>query len=67
MNLNEDTYHKRSTYDELVIETSTNPTDTIELSDRVASILSKSQKPTELDDEDFINLDEDNKKILTYK
>ena len=50
MNYNKDTYHKRSTYDELVIETITNPKDTIELPNRDASILRKDRRLSRFDD-----------------
>ena len=67
MSFHKDTYHKRSTNDELVIETITNPTDIIQLPDRVASTLRKYPRLTRFEDEDFLNLDEDNKKIQTER
>ncbi len=60
MNYNEDTYHKRSTYDELVIETITNPKNMVALPDREATILRNDPRLTRSDDENSLKLDEDN-------
>ena len=67
MNYNKYTYHKRSTYDELVIETITNPKDMVALPDREATILRNDPRLTRFDDENFVILDEDNKKIATAR
>ena len=58
MNYNKDTYHKRSTYDELVIETITNPKDMVALPNREATILRNDPRLTRFDDEFFLNLEE---------
>ena len=67
MNYNKDTYHKRSTYDELVIETITKPTAMIELPDRLATQLRNDPRLTCFDDEEFFNLDADCKKIQSER
>ena len=63
MNIQLETMHKRKTYDELVFETTTNPTDKIELPDRQATFLRRNAKLTVYDDEQFTDLNDDNKKI----
>ncbi len=67
MNYNKDTYHKRSTYDEMVLETITNPKDMVALPDREATILRNDPRLTRFDDENFLNLEEDDKKIATSR
>ena len=62
MSLYKETYHKRSTYDELVVETITNPTDVIALPNREATIIRSDPRMTRFDDEAFLNLDDENKK-----
>ena len=63
MSLYKETYHKRSTYDELVVETITNPTDVIGLPNREATTIRSDPRMTKLDDEGFLTLDDENKKI----
>ena len=63
MSLYKETYHKRSTYDELVVQTITNPTDVIGLPNREATIIRRDPRLTKFDDEGFLNLDDENKKI----
>ncbi len=67
MPYNKDTHHKRSTYDQIVLETITNPKDMVALPDREATILRNDPRLTRFDDENFLNLDEDNKKIATSR
>ena len=63
MSLYKETYHKRSTYDELVVETITNPTDVIALPNREATIIRNDPRMTRFDDEAFLTLDDENKTI----
>ena len=71
MSLYKETYHKRSTYDELVVQTITNPTDVIALPNREATRIRNDPRMTIFDDEAFVNLDDENKKYrledLNYK
>ena len=62
MSLYKESYHKRSTYDELVVQTLTNPTDVIALPNREATIIRSGPRLTRFDDEGFLNLDDENKK-----
>ncbi len=66
MDFHKDTYHKRSTYEELVLETIMSPTDKLELPDRTASQLRKYERLTRFDD-DFLDIDDDNKKNDTQR
>ena len=63
MSLYKETYHKRSTYDELVVETITNPTDVIALPNREATIIRSDPRMTIFDDEAFFNFDDESKQI----
>jgi hypothetical protein len=55
--------HKQPTYDEMVHETITHPTDKIGLPDRMATILRNTPQLTRFDDDSFLNLNEEQGKI----
>jgi hypothetical protein len=60
MNMQKSAYHKKPTYDEMVIESITNPTDKIALPDRQATQLRNTPQLTRYDDESFTDLNKDN-------
>ena len=53
-------YHKKPTYEEMVKETITNPTDKIALPDRTATQLRNTPQLTRYDDERLLDLNSDN-------
>mgnify|MGYP002809674982 CR=1 FL=1 len=60
MHLDKSAYHKKPTYDEMVIESITHPTDKIALPDRQATQLRNTPQLTRYDDESFTDLNKDN-------
>lgn len=65
INLNKMSMHKRATYETLVQDTILNPKDKITLPNRLATQLRKTQKLSQFDNPDFIDLDETQQKIMT--
>ncbi len=64
MQLQKTAYHKKPTYDEMVKESITHPTDNIGLPDRQATQLRNTPQLTRYDDESFTDLNTDNQSIL---
>ncbi len=62
--MQKETYHKRPTYEEIVKETITNPTDKIALPDRQATQLRNTPQLTRYDDESLLDLNSDNQHIM---
>ncbi len=62
--MQKETYHKKPTYDEMVKESITNPTDKIALPDREATQLRNTPQLTRFDDESFLDLNTDNQQIM---
>ena len=54
---------QRSTYESLVRDTILNPRDKINLPNRTATLLRSTQKLNQFDEESFLDLDEENKRI----
>ena len=59
--------HKRPTYEVLVKDTVLNPNDKIDLPDREATILRKTQQLTKYDEVGFLDLEKDNENIEKQK
>ncbi len=62
--MQKETYHKKLTYEEMVKETITNPTDKISLPDRTATQLRNNPQLTRYDDESLLDLNSDNQHII---
>ena len=62
--MQKETYHKKPTYDEMVKESITNPTDKIGLPDRQATQLRATPQLTRYDDESLLDLNSDNQQII---
>jgi hypothetical protein len=63
MDLNKAIMHNKPTYDELVRDTITLPTDKIELPDRVATQIRNTPQLLRFDDDALLNLNEEQEKI----
>ena len=61
------TMHVRPTYETLVRDTILNPRDKINLPNRTATLLRSTQKLQMFDDESFLDLDEENKRIAAER
>ena len=57
-------YYKKPTYAEMVRESVTNPTDKIELPDRLATQLRNTPQLTRYDDESLLDLNSDNQHLI---
>ena len=55
--------HKRATYEVLIKDTVLNPKDKIDLPDRQATILRKTQQLTKYDEVGFLDLEKDDENI----
>ena len=64
MHLDKSAYHKKPTYDEMVIESITHPTNKIALPDRQATQLRNTPQLTRYDDESLLDLNSDNQHII---
>ncbi len=62
--MQKETYHKKPTYDEMVKESITNPTDKIGLPDRMATQLRNTPQLTRYDDESLLDLNSDNQHLI---
>ena len=58
---------QRSTYESLVRDTILEPRDKINLPNRTATLLRSTQKLNQFDDESFLDLDEENKRIAAER
>jgi hypothetical protein len=61
------TMHQRPTYETLVRDTILEPHDKINLPNRTATLLRSTQKLNQFDDESFLDLDEENKRIAAER
>jgi hypothetical protein len=61
------TMHQRPTYETLVRDTILEPRDKINLPNRTATLLRSTQKLNQFDDESFLDLDEENKRIAAER
>ena len=67
LKLNKQQMHQRPTYETLVRDTVLNPKDKINLPNRQATLLKLTQKLQMFDDESFIDIDEENKRIAAQR
>ena len=62
--MQKEAYHRKPTYEEMVKESITNPTDKIALPDRQATQLRNTTQLTRYDDESLLDLNSDNQHIM---